>query len=86
MATKKSAKTKKKTSPQPRVIDYKVMFGHTTDIAQSFKLLTDSVNAMIAKGWQPLGGVSTLHHPTGAPEPIALFFFFSQAMVRYEGK
>jgi hypothetical protein len=86
MATKKSAKTKKTTSPQPRVIEYKVMFGSTTDIEQSLKLLVDSVNAMIGKGWQPLGGVSTLHFPTGAPEPIARRHFFTQAIVRYEAK
>jgi hypothetical protein len=86
MATKKSAKKKTTTSPQPKVIEYKVMFGRTTDSDQSLKLLVDSVNVMIGKGWQPFGGVSTLHSPSGLPEPIGRFFFFAQAIVRYGGK
>jgi hypothetical protein len=86
MATKKSAKKKTTASPQRRIKEYKVMFGRTTDSDQSLKLLVDSVNVMIGKGWQPFGGISTLHSPSGLPEPIARFFFFTQAIVRYEGK
>lgn len=85
MAKKKNAKTKKTTGPQPMVLEYKVMFGNTVNIDQSLKLLMDGVNTMIGKGWQPLGGISTIHFPSGGPEPIARFYFFSQALVRYKG-
>ena len=86
MATKKRAKKKTARSGQAAVVEYKLMFGRNTDSDAALKLLVDSVNGMIGKGWQPFGGVSTLHFPSGLPEPIARIHSFVQAIVRYQGK
>jgi hypothetical protein len=87
MVTKKSAKKKRaKTSPEFNIKEYEVMFGTGRDNDEARKLLVEEVNRMIALGWQPLGGISTLHFPSSLPAPIARNHYFAQAIVRYQVK
>jgi hypothetical protein len=48
---------------------------HCVSECGDFKLLNKSVNALIQKGFQPLGGVSQIMDENGV--------YFAQAMVKY---
>lgn len=46
------------------------------------KELTDGVNELIEDGWQPFGGVC---HAMVREEDDGLFYWYSQALVKYDG-
>ena len=53
-----------------KIVEYFVLVESTAE------RLDDSVNMQLMKGWQPLGGVSTLVEPN--------IVYFVQALVKYE--
>lgn len=61
-----------------RVVEYKIVLGYLENLG-------DGVNEMIAKGWQPLGGVAPdTDRRLGDKNPHR--HLYVQAMVRYESQ